>query len=133
MTTASFDTIFSANASAATSATSFRLTRYSTVGRWYTNGTNNTLSGLNANTTDEHALLEYDGVNNSFTANDGTPDTLASTGATARRYFVLGAGGSTGANAWGGEIAEFIWTDESLSSGDNDTIRDDMNTTYDLY
>lgn len=132
MTTSSFDSMFACNSSAATPNTALRYLRYSTTGRFYTNGTNNALSG-DAPTTTEHALLEYDGVTNSWTPNDGTADTLASTGNGSRRYFVFGAGGSTGSQGWGGEIAEMIWTDESLSSGDNDTIRDDQNTIYTLY
>ena len=127
-----FDTMFSTGSTAASPASSIRYLRYSTAGRLYINGYLNGLSG-NSPTIAEQATIEYDGVNQSWTANDGTPDTLAATGMTAKRYFAIGAAGSTGTQGWQGEIAEMIWTDESLSAGNVDTIRDDENAIYTLY
>ena len=130
--TSAFDAVFSVNAAAASSSNYWKLFRWSTAGRFYANGYNNTLTGT-TNPVLEQIVLGYNGTTQFATINDGTPDTLAATGATARRYFTLGAGADSATQNWGGQIAEFLWFDASHSAGDEDTIRDDQNTIYTLY
>jgi len=132
LTTSGFDAMFSCNGAAATTQNYLKYLRYSTAGRFYTNVYNNTLSG-SAPTKEEHVVLQYNGSTNSVTIDDGTTDSLSASGVVSKRYFVLGAGGSTGSYAWGGEIAEFIWFDASLTNSEINTMRDDQNATYTLY
>lgn len=130
--TSGFDTMWSCNSSSGSATTTFRYMRYSTAGRFYTNGSNNSFTG-SANPKEEQAVAHYDGTTNTITLDDGTPDTLSTSGNAARRYFTFGAGADGTVQNWGGEIAEFLWFEADHGSSDQDTIRNDMNTIYTLY
>lgn len=130
--TNNFSTVFGAHTSLGTASNRMRYLRYSTAGRWYTNGTNNALEGV-AGPIREHALLEWDGTLNSWTANDGTPDTATTGSNSTCRYFTMGGGASTTSQCWGGEFGEYLWWESSLNSIEIDAIRDNQNATYSLY
>ena len=130
----SFACLACVNSNVTTSQNShWKILRYNGVTRHYWN--NGSAQSTAIATPSIEQYLGYKATTNlqGYIIDDSVTNTNTATATNDGRYFLMGCSSNAGSHPFGGDVGEFLWFDDYLTSDNRDTFVADQNDTYTLF